>query len=435
LTYYLGFARLKVAILSSYPKYPESSKVVLKLCLEKTLQYQINDKMKAMSIKLIAKKGSTFHDFPYTSPERKCFHCWIINVTPPGPNQCLHNCIYCYAREAIYANYSQDTLIYNNLPELVEKDLKKLTLCPPISLSTVSDPCQDISELKVEVNRLVQLLMDYGVSLFITTKGDPSFLLELPDFINYKPKLIATTIEGTHEILELLSPGAPPFYARVATVRKLSELGIDTIIRFDPVFIHLFQALYGDPWFDKLAELVDIFAATGTRHIITSTGRLSQKSPNFTDYKTTSTWQRIYKIIRARSALAANRFEQEYIYERSWSGGGYRLRKDLRLDFHHKLRNLVEAKGMTYATCQELRAVESDSKNIPNCHGLPLPFAKKQADGRFKPITGCTANCYISCRGLTTPPCGHPELVTYKPLKLNKLCFKTGATDVPAQLR
>ena len=133
-----------------------------------------------MSIKLVAKKGSTFHDFPYTNPERKCFHCWIINVTPPGPNQCLHHCIYCYAREAIYSNYSEDTLIYNNLPELVEKDLKKLILCPPISLSNISDPCQNIPELREEVRRLIKLLMDYKVSFFITTKGDPSFLLDLP---------------------------------------------------------------------------------------------------------------------------------------------------------------------------------------------------------------------------------------------------------------
>ena len=386
-----------------------------------------------MSIRLIAKKSSTFHDFPYVSPERKCFHCWIINVTPPGPNQCLHNCIYCYAREAIYSNYSEDTLIYNNLPELVEKDLIKLTLCPPISLSNVSDPCQDIPELRREVRRLIQLLMDYGVSLFITTKGDPSFLLELPGFISYKPKLIATTIEGTPDILKLLSPGAPPFDVRAATLRKLSDLGIDTIIRFDPIFIHLFQALYGNHWFDKIAKLIDVFASTGARHIITSTGKLSKKHSLI--HKDTSTRQRIYEVIHNQSPLAAKTFEQEYNYERNWSGGGYRLRKDLRLDFHHKLRNLVESRGMTYATCQELRTEESDSKIIPTCHGLPLPFARKQADGKFKPVSDCTANCHVSCQGLTNPPCKQPELVTYKPLKLNKLHFKTGVNDVPAQLR
>ena len=386
-----------------------------------------------MSKRLVAKKGSTFHDFPYSSPERKCFHCWIINVTPPGPNQCLHDCIYCYAREAIYSNYSEDTLIYNNLPELVERDLKKLTLCPPISLSNISDPCQDIPELKREVKRLVQLLMDYGVSFFITTKGDPSFLLELPGFIEYKPKFIATTIEGTPEMLELLSPRAPSFDARAAAVAKLSHMGIDTVIRFDPIFVHLFQALYGDSWFEKIAELLDVFASIGAKHITASTARLSKKRSPLAGCEGTSTWQRIYKVIYSQSPLAARKFEQEYIYEAHWSGGGYRLRRDLRLDFHGKLLALVEARGMTYATCQELPAEESDSQGLPHCEGLPLPFAQKQADGKFKPIPGCTANCHVSCRGLSNPPCGQGRLVTCRPLRLTNLRLKSNQASLPGQ--
>ena len=378
-----------------------------------------------MAVRLIAKKGSTFHDFPYSHPERKCFHCWIINVTPAGPSQCLHDCIYCYAREAIYSNYSEDTLIYNNLPELVENDLKKLTLCPSISLSNISDPCQDIPELKREVKRLIRLLMDYGVSFFITTKGDPSFLLELPGFIEYKPKFIAITIEGTPEVLGFLSPGAPSFDARVDAAGKLSNMGIDIVMRLDPVLVHLFQALYGVSWFEKIAGLVDVFNAAGAKHIITSTGRLSKKCSPSGSHEGTSIWQRIYKIIHSQSPLAAKKFEQEYIYEVHWSGGGYRLRKDLRLDFHRKVRELVESRGMTYATCQELSAVESDSPGIPHCEGLPLPFARKQADGRFKPITACTANCHVSCLGLSRPPCGQAELITSEPLRLKKLCLKS----------
>ncbi|MFW6117991.1 MAG: hypothetical protein ACOC6R_00675 [Chloroflexota bacterium] len=378
-----------------------------------------------MSIRLIAKKGSTFHDFPYSRPERKCLHCWIINVTPPGPNQCLHDCIYCYAREAIYSKYSGDTLIYNNLPELVEKDLEKLTLCPPISLSNISDPCQDIPELKREVKRLVRLLMDYGVSFFITTKGVPSFLLELPGFIGYKPKSIAITIEGTPDVLGLLSPGAPSFDARVAAARKLSNMGIDIVIRLDPIFIHLFLALYGDSWLEKIAGLLDVFAAIGARHVIASTGRLSRRRSLSASHPDTSGWQRIYKVIYSHSASAAEKFEQQYVYEAHWSGGGYRLRRALRLGFHRKVKDLVEARGMTYATCQELSAEESDSRGIPNCEGLPLPFARKQADGRFKPIPGCTANCYVSCRGLSKPPCGQAELISSEPLRLKKLCFES----------
>ncbi len=378
-----------------------------------------------MAVKLIARKSSTFHDFPYSHRERKCFHCWIINVTPAGPHQCLHNCIYCYAREAIYSNCSEDILIYNNLPELVEKDLRKLTLCPPISLSNITDPCQDIPELKRQVSRLIQLLMDYGVSFFITTKGDPSFLLELPGFIEYTPKFVAITIEGTPEVLGLLSPRAPSFDARVAAASKLSNMGVDIVIRLDPVLVHLFQALYGDSWFEEMAGLVDVFAEMGAKHVTASTGRLSKKRSPSDSHEGTSMWQRIYEVIGNQSPLAAERFEQEYIYEADWSGRGYRLRRDLRLDFHREVRELVEARGMTYATCQELSAGESDSPGIPHCEGLPLPFARKQANGRFKSITGCTANCHVSCLGLSKPPCGQIELITSEPLRIKRLCLES----------
>lgn len=374
-------------------------------------------------IKLVAKKGSTFHDFPYSSPKRKCFHCWIINVTPPGPSHCLHHCIYCYAREAIYSNFSEDTLVYSNLPELVEKDLKKLKLCPPISLSNISDPCQDIPELKKEVKRLIRLLMDYGIAFAITTKGDPSFLLEIPDFVHYEPKFIAVTIEGTPEILQLLSPKAPPFAARLRAVRQLSSLGISTVIRLDPVFIHLFQAVYGDTWFDRIARLIDTFSTTGAKHLIAGTGRLSKRIPQLVGCRGESMWQRISQVIVSQSSLVARKFETEYVYELGWAGRGYLLRKEIRLNFHRQLREVVEARGMTYATCQELSAEESDSSGLPSCEGILLPFTRKGADGKFHPIPDCTANCHISCLGLTNPPCGQPKLIACKPLKFSHLCL------------
>jgi DNA repair photolyase len=373
------------------------------------------------NIRLIAKKSSTFHDFPYSHRQRKCFHCWIINVTPPGPNHCRHQCLYCYAREAIYSNYSEDTLIYNNLPELVEKDLKKLSLCPPVSISNISDPCQDIPELKSEVKRLVQLLMNYGISFAITTKGDPSFLLEIPGFAEYEPKLIATTIEGTPEILQLLSPQAPPFYARLVSVNKLSRLGARTVVRLDPVFIHLFQALYGESWFCKMADLIDTFGASGARHIISSTGRLSKKPGRGAFSQGKSSWQRVHDVIYACSPLAAKKFQEEYRHESSWAGMGYMLRRDLRLDFHRKVRALVEAQGMTYATCQELPARDSDSHGLPHCEGMPLPFARRGMGGTFYPIPHCTANCHVSCRDLPNPSCERPDLVTPQPLKISRL--------------
>jgi len=116
-------------------------------------------------VKLISKKGSTLHDYPYSTPGRKCPHFWIINVTPPGPAHCIHRCLYCYARQAIYSDYSAQTLVYNNLPELVERDLKRISLCPPISISNVSDPCQPIPELRESAS----LLPPRGIPAFSLT--------------------------------------------------------------------------------------------------------------------------------------------------------------------------------------------------------------------------------------------------------------------------
>jgi len=369
-------------------------------------------------IKLIDKKGSTLHDYPYSTPNRKCPHFWIINVTPPGPAHCVHHCLYCYAREAIYSNYSTETLIYRNLPELVARDLKRINLCPPISISNVSDPCQPIPELRAEVKRLVRLLMDYGVCFAITTKGDPGFLLDLPGFISYRPKFMAITIEGTADILHLLSPAAPPLEQRLAAVQQLSTLGIDTLIRFDPVFIHLFQALYGNAWYEKIEELIGAFAQTGTKHIVCSTGRLSKKIARPDG---TSLWQRVWQVINRQSPETAHRFEEEYRYERGGTSQGYLLRRDIRLALHNLLRTLSEENGMTYATCQEFSAAESDSLGLPHCERFILPFARKQSDGRFKVIEGCTANCHVTCRHLTQPPCGRPELTSPRPFQVGYL--------------
>lgn len=374
-----------------------------------------------MPVRLVPKKSSTFHDFPYSSPERKCLHCWIINVTPPGPNQCLHSCIYCYASKAIYSNHSRDTLVYSNLPELVDRDLSKLDLCPPVSVSNVSDPCQAIPELRREVKRLIQLLMDYGVSFFVTTKNDASFLLELPRFAQYRPKFVALTIEGTQEMLETLSPGAPSLEVRAGALRRLSTNGIDTVVRLDPVFVHLLYALYGDSWLTNIAGLLDLFASAGTRHVTAGTGRLFGRRSGSTGDGGAGTWQRMHNTIRHLSPLAARAFEQDYVYEADWSGRGYRLRRDLRLRFHRAVKDLAEARGLTYASCQELSAAESDSGSIPHCEGLPVPFTRKQLDGRFRPVPGCTANCHVSCRHLSNPPCRQPKLISPRPVTIGKL--------------
>lgn len=306
------------------------------------------------------------------------------------------------------------------MPELVERDLKKINLCPPISISNVSDPCQPIPQLRDGVRELIKLLMEYGVSFAITTKGDPAFLLDLPGFVEYGPKFIAITIEGNADVLSLLSPLAPSFEKRLEAAHHLSSLGMDTAIRLDPIFVHLFQALYGEAWFREIEQVISAFAGTGAKHIVCSTGRLS-KNPIQPGYADGGIWERVRRVIKKHSPEAASHFEEEYHYERGGTSQGYMLRRDLRLDFHQKMKSVIEAEGMTYAACQELSAEESDSRGIAHCQRFILPFSRKQSDGHFKPVEGCNANCHVSCLGFENPPCGQTELVAHGPYKIGIL--------------
>ncbi|MBI4186119.1 MAG: hypothetical protein HY530_01260 [Chloroflexi bacterium] len=373
-------------------------------------------------VRVSPKKGSALHDFPYTSPQRKCPHFWIINVTPPGPAHCIHNCVYCYAREAIYSDFSPDMVVYSNLAQLVEKDLRRIRLAPPISISNISDPCQDIPEVREVVTELVSLILSYGIPFCVTTKGDPRFLLELPRFIEYEFKFVAITIEGTPDMLPLLSPGAPPFHQRLEAVRRLSAAGVKTVVRLDPLFIHLFYAVYGERWLAELEKLAGAFSLAGAEHIIVSTGRLSKRRlPG----GRRSSWERMVSTVRAVSPLAARRMEAEYVFENRWGGKGLFLRNDLRRELHARLKEIAEGYDMTYAVCQEL-GKEADSPGIAHCERFRLPFAARQPDGSFRPLPGCTAVCHVSCRDKQGLPCGQPLLVSPGPYKIGHLSRLAG---------
>jgi len=354
----------------------------------------------------VARRSPTLHDYPYATARRKCFHKWIVNVAPPGRFNCLYGCLYCYAREAIYSRGRPGVLqYYQGLATLVRRELSGLRLCPPLSISNATDPCQPVAGLRAEVEALVSLLASEGVSFGIVTKGDPAWLGEALTSPQRGHACLAVSIEGPGEVVARLSPRAPGYEARLHAVREMSPV-LPTMVRLDPLFPHLLQALYGPEWMEVPSQMLREFAAAGARHIISSTGRLDGKSR-----------QAMSQVIRSVSPEAARRFEREYTYDRSYTSRGYMLEHGLRLELHRHLRGCAEAAGMTYATCQELDATESDSEGLPHCEAFALPFCERGSDGRWQPIPGCTANCHVNCARREDPPCGRPELATYLPYK------------------
>jgi hypothetical protein len=220
-------------------------------------------------------------------------------------------------------------------------------------------------------------------------------------------------------VLRLLSPRAPSFEERLAGVGRLAREGVHTVVRLDPVFPPVYQALYGEQWFDRVEALIEQFAGHGCGHVICSTGRLSRRPPR--GRSALPSFARIEALVAKLDASAARRLRRDYLFDRSGTSTGYLWHRPERVAFHRRLRALCEARGMTYATCQETDAGEADSAGIPSCEGYPLPFCAKGFKGEFDPVEGCTALCHVACRGLSTPPCGRRELVSPAPLRLRLL--------------
>jgi DNA repair photolyase len=299
---------------------------------------------------------------------------------------------------------------YANLPALVERELGGLQVCPPLSISNVTDPCQDVPELRHMVKDLLRVLVRWGVSYHIITKGDPSFLAEVEGFPGRGHFFLAVTIEGPEEVLGLLSPRAPSYRDRLQALRWASSLGLPALVRLDPVIPPLWRALYGEEWRENAAEVLEHCAAAGAGHVVSSTGRF-----------TPSTLFRLRDVVGGLSAGDKDGFAMEYSYDRSYTSSGYMLDHGRRLDFHRAMREAAGKSGMTYAVCQELGAGEADSPGLPHCEAFAMPFSARVGPQEFEPIPDCTANCHATCPDTSEPPCHRPQLLRSEPYRPSML--------------
>ncbi len=353
----------------------------------------------------VERRSPTLHDFPYRGEGRKCYHKWIVNVTPPGREHCVHSCLYCYARDAVYSRRGGSGMaVYSNLASVVERELSRLELCPPVSISNVTDPCQEVPELRRAVKELVETLAGWGASYHIITKGDPSFLSEVEGFPGRGRFFLAVTIEGPPDVLKRLSPRAPAYADRIAALRWASSLGLPALVRLDPVIPPLWRALYGEAWRERARELLADCASAGAGHVVSSTGRFSK-----------ATLARLRELTGAVSPLEADTLGFEYRYDRGYTSSGYMLLHPLRLAFHREMREAAAGLGMTYAVCQELAASEADTPDLIHCEAFAMPFSRRVGPREFAPIPGCTANCHATCPDAANPPCGRPGLTQAQP--------------------
>ena len=98
-----------------------------------------------MEVELRDLKANVIHDFPYPSVKRKCPHVALVSITHSGC--CVHRCPMCYARSYKWS-VEDKIIVYKNVPEKLEAEIKQSNLLPPFYISQVSDALQPVSEVR-----------------------------------------------------------------------------------------------------------------------------------------------------------------------------------------------------------------------------------------------------------------------------------------------
>lgn len=156
-----------------------------------------------------------------------------INIT----KGCLHSCVYCYARGFTNAPPRGEVYLYENLPEMLKRELDRKRRLPSwISFSTASDAFQDIDEILKITYATMRLLLERGIGISFLTKGFiPSEFINLfgryPAYIKARIGIVSLN-EDYRRMFEPFS--AYPF-KRLVNIKNLIDAGIDIAVRIDPL--------------------------------------------------------------------------------------------------------------------------------------------------------------------------------------------------------
>jgi DNA repair photolyase len=156
---------------------------------------------------------------------------------------CSHKCIYCDSRSECYniENFN-DIEVKTNAPLLLERELMKKKRKYIIGTGAMCDPYMH-AEKKYEITKkCLEVINKYHFPVTITTKSDLILRdIELLKEINKKSKVMVmitiTTVDD--DLSKIIEPNTPLSSTQFQTIKKLTEVGIETGILLMPVLPYI----------------------------------------------------------------------------------------------------------------------------------------------------------------------------------------------------
>lgn len=257
---------------------------------------------------------------------------------------CAHSCVYCYITSYIPKAFQPRPK--KAFLERLEWSLARKVPREPVELAASSDVYQPLEAVLGLTRRALKLLSDHDCRAQILTKSD--LVMRDADLLSRGRFSVGMTLTTLKEQLaKKLEPNASPPSRRIHALRSLTDLGIPTFARIDPII----------PWVndEEIDQLVTALANAGVKQITCSTYKakwdsLSRLSASFPEMK-----DKILTAFREGAQVQRTRY----------------LPKGARLALMSMAKQATKNSGIGFATCREGLQYLNSARTCDGTHLIP----------------------------------------------------------------
>jgi DNA repair photolyase len=195
----------------------------------------------------------------YHSSCSKCHYAFELDTYGRG---CFHNCVYCYAKDQLttYRYWNEPQPFPVNLAEIrkifytvfeTDKHSKWREIMEkriPLRLGSMSDSFMWLDVKYGVTAEMLKILNFYRYPYIVFTRSDLCAHDDYMKLIDKELAAIQFSISGNNnKLARLMEPGAPSYQRRLKAITKLTDAGIWTSVRINPLFPKYPDGYFSDP--------------------------------------------------------------------------------------------------------------------------------------------------------------------------------------------
>lgn len=284
----------------------------------------------------------------------KCHYALEIDAYGRG---CIHNCSYCYAKEQLtrYGYWNRPIPVPLNIVELhktfytifeTDKPHKwrdVLSKRIPLRIGSMSDSFMWMDQKYGVALEMLKMLNHYKYPYLIFTRSDLVAEEAYMKAINPKFGAVQMSISSINDNLnKKVEPGAPSAKRRLLAMKKLSEAGIWTSVRINPLFPMRPDGYFTNPDFDKSnTSHLDFFSWDIVDAIA------DHKIPTFL-----AGVVRLNPVAMKQFSNSAGIDYSTFFKKDSLSKNGDKRFSDAEIAYYYKkLKTMAQERGIRFSTC------------------------------------------------------------------------------------